>query len=524
MELGTSIVEKVPPEVWLEIFKQVPKSGDLYSINVASHRFRDISTRALYRDLVWQNEEHAEQTLDVWEAHPGMAADVQSLCLGIGGEPAEEPSEIIDSIFNAGPRPQALANNLPATEQHPWTSRSWIQISPAQAVLWARVQTFINLSSLKFHNTTLGNGQFQLIHDLPQLRSLRTVGCTFNGPAGDALDNRTLPITELLMVAVHRGHQVTIITHGLQGIQPFTFRDPFAKALSLAVAENLRTLTVDGSSDIFRIVYGAPDAEVRGWLIPPRLEHLFILQRCTITATRRRNADGVVEEAFQDAHLYNFCAQARNLKTISTPVFTPSRVALLPEKLPPRLEAFAAPMDAAQFVAAHRDVKALGVLKCELERHEAVGALTLIAHARPGLKMLVFEVRAWDAAVVSAIAQNLKELRHLKFVYGSGGPDEQFIVSLSQYLAEMPDLHTIEMYRLPGRGDFKPEHPSHLFDSSWGSIEEELRDIVIPWNRFGRKLRRVQLISGYALTRAYEGATWKLEKVDQLKRIEYLDY
>ncbi len=88
----------------------------------------------------------------------------------------------------------------------------------------------------------------------------------------------------------------------------------------------------------------------------------------------------------------------------------------------------------------------------------------------------------------------------------------------------MPDLHTLEMYRLPRDGKFKPEYRTHLFDPSWGSIEEEMRDIVVPWNKFGQKLRRVQLISGYALTRRFEGETWKLEKVAKLKRVEYLDY
>lgn len=79
------------------------------------------------------------------------------------------------------------------------------------------------------------------------------------------------------------------------------------------------------------------------------------------------------------------------------------------------------------------------------------------------------------------------------------------------------------MYKLPPRGKFTPEYPTHLFDTTWGSIEAEMRDILIPWNQWCPKLRRVQLVSGYAMVRGFEGGLWTMEEIDRLARIEYLD-
>ena len=102
---------------------------------------------------------------------------------------------------------------------------------------------------------------------------------------------------------------------------------------------------------------------------------------------------------------------------------------------------------------------------------------------------------------------------------------QNYIVSLApDCLAQLPDLHTLEMYRLPKHGGFVPEYPGYLFDPSWGSVEEEMRDILMGWNRFCPKLRRVQLISGYVMTRAYEGGLWTLQRLRRLAQIEDLEY
>lgn len=53
----------------------------------------------------------------------------------------------------------------------------------------------------------------------------------------------------------------------------------------------------------------------------------------------------------------------------------------------------------------------------------------------------------------------------------------------------------------------------YLFDSTFESIEEEMKDLIIPWNRFCRNLRVVQLCRSWRMKRGFEGGIWKIEKV-----------
>ena len=89
---------------------------------------------------------------------------------------------------------------------------------------------------------------------------------------------------------------------------------------------------------------------------------------------------------------------------------------------------------------------------------------------------------------------------------------------------KLPELHTLELYEMPPHGIHIPDHPTHLFDDSFESIEEELQNLVIPWNRYCPKLRKVQLHAGYVMTRGFEGAEWKLERVRRLAIKEDLDF
>ncbi|RPD64604.1 hypothetical protein L226DRAFT_565410 [Lentinus tigrinus ALCF2SS1-7] len=509
---GLSAVEKIPAEVWLQIFQDVPRSTDLHSVSVASRRFRDLTTRALHRDLVWMNGKHVAENFSVWETNEGMENSVRSLQLG---------------------RTAALDNFL-----HNGTS----QVTPGQlqAILFARIRLFTNLSTLTFTDMSIYSGHFALIHALPQLRSLRFDHCMFHHDAAEDVNNKSLPITELTMLNIRSGSRIR--THGppvvqipiaavhawQQPVHPVHPLDPLARVLSLAVAQNLRTLTVDASADVFRLVFNASDAEARGWTVPASLEHVYIARDHTVAAwepNQPANWGGGGHGVFPDTHLYHFCTLATNLRTVSTPLFASAQLTVAPEDLPVGLERFAAPLETAQFVAAVCDLKALGLLKCGLKGGEGLTALEDIACVRPGLKMLSMEVKAWDPEVVPAVSLHFRELRRLKVVYDSVGPDENYIVSLApDFLANLPDLHTLEMYRLPKHGGFIPAHPKHLFDPSWGSIEEELRDILIGWNRFCPKLRKVQLVSGYIMTRAFEGATWTLQKVHRLEQVEDLEY
>lgn len=52
-----------------------------------------------------------------------------------------------------------------------------------------------------------------------------------------------------------------------------------------------------------------------------------------------------------------------------------------------------------------------------------------------------------------------------------------------------------------------------MFDPTYETIEEEMRDLVIPWNRYCRELREVQVDAGWRMVRGWEGGRWRVEKV-----------
>ncbi|KAI0699063.1 hypothetical protein C8T65DRAFT_697785 [Cerioporus squamosus] len=398
--------EKVPEEIWLEIFKQVPKSSDLHSLSVASRKFCSLTTCALHRDLIWEKESYAANNLDVWKTDAEMPGHVRSLVLGIGGVPSNRTPE----------------QNAAILDNYAWPSVTVLEgHTPVGRRALLSSETFTNLSALVLKNMTLTRNHFRLIHGLARLRSLDLISCIVNGDAADGFDNKTLPITELSMIGVHRGDRagyqdqvnpaVLALLVQQQGNPPPVFHGPFTQALTLATATNLRTPKVDSSTDIFRYVFDSFGAQDRGWVAPPMLEHLY---------------------------------------------------------------SFAAPLDTAQFVATYRDVKALGVLKCGLNTHGTIEALKLIALARPGLEVLVFEVKAWDAEIVLVISQHFKQLHRLKLVYGENGPGQNYLDNLgAEVLVDMPQLHTLEMYKLPPNGVYTPEHPTHLFENTWDLIKRE---------------------------------------------------
>ena len=68
---------------------------------------------------------------------------------------------------------------------------------------------------------------------------------------------------------------------------------------------------------------------------------------------------------------------------------------------------------------------------------------------------------------------------------------------------------------MPSNG--RPEHPKFLYDNTYDSVEEELQNLVIPWNRYCKGLREVQLHAGYVMRREFEGDRWKMREVKALR-------
>ena len=100
-----------------------------------------------------------------------------------------------------------------------------------------------------------------------------------------------------------------------------------------------------------------------------------------------------------------------------------------------------------------------------------------------------------------------------------------------ELLSRLPQLKTLHLYLRPpppsagtahpsGEGyDSEEEvectlrHPLCLFDDTFDTLEDELRELVIPWNRYCPRLREVQLMTGYRLLRGYAGGKWNLQRI-----------
>ncbi|KAI0824946.1 hypothetical protein BC628DRAFT_1376632 [Trametes gibbosa] len=520
--------EKVPIEIWFEILALVPVTADLHALSLTSRKFYDLTVLALHRDLVWTKAGHVARSLPMWEANPGMNTAVRSLDLGVctvlPGTPV--PMIGLDGGLERQTQPtEPLHDGVMLRETLSYYGLSFesderLASQPLHDAMLARIHTFTNISSLAFTSMILSNTHLLLIHSLPQLRSLRLELCLFHEGCGGPpppTNHVDLPITDLTILNHRRCVSSILFSH-------VNFDGNILPILTLCTARTLRTLTVDSSADVFRHVYRVYDATAQGLLIPPHLAHVFVLRRRVFKGEVQPMYPG--ENNFPERHLYHFAVQAPALRTLSTPTFAPQNVTIAAEALPLTLERFAAPVETAAHVASVRDLEALGVLQCALGSREAINALESIATSRPRLKMLMLELRGWDQEVISAVVKLFKELRRLKIVYeGQTCPSEDFLVTLGpEFLPHMPHLHTLELYAQPMAFGRKAEYPRKLYDDSFGSIEEELLNMVIPYNRYSSALRKVQFTSGYVVQRAYEGTRWVVERMRRVEEKDDLSY
>ena len=421
--------DRVPAEIWLEIFELLPKSTDLHSISITCRKFHTLSIRALHRDVVWYRAAETALDLKVSDNNTGMEPAVRSLVLGVTRLPAGLSAGTIGldgepdyrGTIDVQSANRVMWGDIPAAGAEERLSLNVVDNSFAShelnVAMWNKIHKFTNISSLTFSNVFLLVEHFDLIHSLPSLRALSIDSCAIAVGSSPALSpppsHTSLPITDLTLYNIRRATRAPIHHQHHQG----TF-DDLPYVLSLCTARGLRRLTIDPTADVFRCVFGAWDAQARGWLPPPQLEHLYVKKG--IVSIERPSL--LVGDAFPDTHLYHFCVQAKSLRTISTPIFVPAQVTILPEALPLSLERFCAPLHTAHLVAGVRRLKALGLLRCGVGTREGI---VVLASVHEGLKMLYVELTGWDGEVLSAAAQLFKKLRRLKIVYdGPNGPGE----------------------------------------------------------------------------------------------------
>ncbi|KAI0777811.1 hypothetical protein BD413DRAFT_519817 [Trametes elegans] len=529
-----SATERVPAEIWLFILELVPATADLHSLSFTCRKLYDLSVRALHRDLIWTDPTHVSWSLPVWNSNPGMDVAVRSLVLGVSTLWPDSRALPLVGVNGTVTDTSSISTGsaLNVIYGHTlyyydlWkTCRGGFASPDLHDAMMSRIQTFSNISSLTFYNMLIYDLHLQLIHSFTHLRSLSFELCIFterDTPLPTHHPN--LPITELTMLNM-RPHVLQSNPHHV--VPP---QSDLTHVMSLASAPHLRKLTVDSTADVFKFIYkvwpqGLPIPPGMGWAIPAGLEDVFVVCRRLYTDKVQPSLNSG-ESTLPETYLNQFAVRAHSLRTLSAPLFGPQDMLIETDALPGTLKRFAAPVGAAMIVAEACELEALGVLKCGLGSRETINALETISSGRPGLKMLMIELRAWDDEVVPAIADLFSDLRRLKILYeGEVRPSEDSLVMLApEFLVKMPHLHTIQLYAQPGQTDTKPHYPECLYDDSYASIEEELRNMVIPYNRFCPNLRKVQFCSGYIMTRRFDGAPWELERVRRLEVTDDLSF
>ncbi|KZT07883.1 uncharacterized protein LAESUDRAFT_650157 [Laetiporus sulphureus 93-53] len=503
--------EAVPAEIWIEIFQLLSLPSDLYSVMRSCKRFHDLAIRSIHRHVIWRTPEQMAHNLPVWDANEGMHLATRTLELGVSLLPGHCSGFVVD--FGGLPIHMRSRERNFLRSQFP-EQQSYASPNLHRAML-QRITSFGNLENLTFYGLLLTPEHFKLIHALPLLRALHVDSCVVPcRSTAQTLSHQTLPITELALLNLRR--------RGPDPHGELLIEEDMMHVLTLSLAQNLRTLRVDSTADVFKYVFSVPSwgAQTNANEIPPHLERLYIQRKRLVLPSIAG------ESAFPDSNLYSFLSRARSLTTYSTYHPTPHHQHLRPGTLP-LLRCYSGPVESIAGILPNRPIVALQLLQCThgqygLHNHrDGISALTNIATAFPDLQMLSVEFSTWDDEIMHAICSLFHKLRRLKITYEHGGPSEMTMVTMGpEFLARFPEMHKLQIYATPQHDIRKPAHPPFLFDASFDSIEEELRNLVIPWNRWCPALREVQLSSGYVMRRGYDGGVWHLYRLKRLEEFE----
>ncbi|EMD34604.1 hypothetical protein CERSUDRAFT_116769 [Gelatoporia subvermispora B] len=516
--------DKIPADVWMEVFGHINHPQTLLNVSLASKAFCDFAFRALHRHLIWRKPQDAVASISVFGNNPGLQIYVRTLCVGVSTLPEPLGGFIVDEN---GEIAQRAPGDIAGID-HTRLNNSLRYYSSEPSPLFAsralhdsminRIAGFASLANLTFFNVIFTHQHFTLFHSLPRLRKLHLEFCIFPlRSRSPSLDHSTLSLTELTMLNLRRrlidwndGHHVTVeedVTH----------------ILTLATAHNLRTLRVDSTADVFRHVFRANtwDDRTPEYTIPVHLERLYVQRKQLFPGKVQPMFPG--EGSFPDGYCYHFLWRARSLQTLSLCAHSDLSRAP-PQDALPNLRQYAGQIDSALPMAKGRRVEAFS-LTFAPDVRQGLTTLASLGRHFPDLKMLSLVMKEWEPEVIYIVSHQFTKLRKLRIVYDIGGPNEDLVVSFGpDYFLLMPELHTVQIFSTPADHSTRAAHPKHLFDPTFNSVEEELQNLVIPWNRFCSSLREVQLMAGYVMNRGFEGDKWKMTRVDKYDTAEDFQY
>ncbi|KAH8089888.1 hypothetical protein BXZ70DRAFT_495344 [Cristinia sonorae] len=562
--------DKVPNELWMDIFESMDAPQDLHSVVLTCKKFYFCGIRALLRDIIWSTPSHVLTNLPIWANQgqgPGqgqgkdvdrpsqLAADVRSLCLNISTVPSSYPCTFIDEYGGAtqGPLDPALyaeddqnqlllsMGMLRSLMYYRIAERHYFATPPLYLTMCRRIASFTNLERLECRDLIFTDNLLEVIHSLPALRSLEIELCIF--PSRQVMktrDHSVLPITELKLLNLRRR-----VTQG-HGFAPHAadIDEDLTHVLKLGQARNLRSLHIDSTADVLGRVYTVWDSTIPAYIyhVPQFLERLFISKK---TSHRGQvQPQFPAEQFFPDRALYALFSRCATINTISLECQLP-RHTTFPEDCLPNLRNLEGFAEAILSMGAIRPLEGISLLWSEGAAHSTLESLRMIAECHGSrLKMLALELSVWDDEILHAVCTLFRNLRRLKLTYASEneGPsevrdngaepsnplidirlfyDQSTIVSLGPlFLSNLPNLHTVQVYHTPqGSEPSALSYPpsGSLYDSTFESIGEEMRDLVIPWNRYCKNLKEVQLSAGWKLARVGVKGRWEVQRVRKME-------
>lgn len=528
------VQDEVPHEIWLQIFESVPVTADLRAVVLTCKTFYLCAIRSLNSRLIWSDPATLVQSLDSWEtADLGMINAVRSIACNISTIPNFPSAKFID--VDGGFRQVAPPPIHRGLYDSPLL-KSYLFYNLGDRLTFAsnrlydkmaqRIRTFTNVRSLILKDCILSDHMYATIHALPNLRTLHLELCLSPGRARFLpRDHSILPMTELTILNLRRRvtnmnnfNWMANVGHALADVD-----DDVVHVLDLARAQNLRVLRIDSTADVLSRVFCVWNAANTGYTFntPANLQELYIERKKPLRMESQPQLPN--EQFFPDRALYAVFSRCPTIHTLSISQQFP-RHTTLPEQSLPHLRNLEGLSEVVLVAMESKPLQAVSLLLTESPQTSAMEVLGQVARAHPTLKMLALECDTWDEEVMHAVTQLFKELKRLKITYMRSGPEEKDVVSLGPvFLSKLPHLHTFQLHYSNNR-PFVARN--YLFDETYDSIQQEMKELVIPWSRYCPGLKVAQFSREWRMRKGFAGVGWEVEKVgkDEMEEPESFAY
>ena len=325
---------RLPPELWLRIFEDntdVLDLSDLSAVVRTCKIFRGLAIKSLYRHIVWKNPISLVHSLGfLWKVRgsdEGNSVLPESLTIGVSRMSKNGRSAIVGE--DARVLPAQRGRWLPTThmERRDFTSLAVLDSGDtacdfrislfASAPLYESMldftQLLVGLRELTFTNAVLPDTIHSLLHQFPNLRTLRLEMCVIPPTAtGANVDHTVLPITELTLRSLY--HFIDVLH---QPDQELANLNP-DKVFRLATAQSLETLHIDTTARIFPLFNRQTSPPV-----PPNLKRLFLHRPKLTKNDSRVSGMGPTQRRVQETAslmlgISLFLTGAQRIQSIST--------------------------------------------------------------------------------------------------------------------------------------------------------------------------------------------------------------